>query len=93
VALVDKGLKERRVKGANAEHKQWHDSLWDAKRQPVKLRLTWKNFEAEYQEHQEKLRAKMERRRDSGILQSDEQNSDEFDEEEYDSGNEEDCGS
>jgi hypothetical protein len=93
VALVDKGLKERRVKGANAEHKQWHDSLWDAKRRPVKLKLTWKNFEAEYQKHQEKLRAKMERRRDSGVLQSDEQNSDEFDGEEYDSGNEEDCGS
>jgi hypothetical protein len=44
VALMPKGQEERRVRGSNAEHKKWHDSLWNAKLHPVTLKMTWKNF-------------------------------------------------
>jgi hypothetical protein len=44
VAFMPKGQAKRRVRGSNAEHKKWHDSLWNAKLRPVKLKMTWKNF-------------------------------------------------
>ncbi|KAF1848985.1 uncharacterized protein K460DRAFT_277613 [Cucurbitaria berberidis CBS 394.84] len=47
VADVLRGVPERRVRGANLEHKGWHDSLWKAEHRPNRLSLTWKNFGTE----------------------------------------------
>ena len=49
VATLPKGITERRVKGSNAEHKAWHDSLLRAGHRRVKLGLTWKNYGTELQ--------------------------------------------
>jgi hypothetical protein len=73
VARIDKGLKQRRVKGANKEHKQWHDSLWDARLRPVRVRLTWKNYGVEAREYRERMRAEAQRR---GMVQDDERDVD-----------------
>jgi hypothetical protein len=62
VARIDKGLKQRRVKGANKEHKQWHDSLWHARLRPVRVRLTWKSYATEARESRERTRAEAQRR-------------------------------
>jgi hypothetical protein len=62
VARVDKGLKQRRVKGANREHKLWHDSLWGARARMVRVRLTWRNYGVEKREWRDGIRAEAQRR-------------------------------
>ena len=42
VGFVQKGLRERRVKGANWEHKAWHDSLRCAERKKVRDKVGWR---------------------------------------------------
>jgi hypothetical protein len=42
VGFVQKGLRERRVKGANWEHKAWHDSLRCAERKKVRVDIGWR---------------------------------------------------
>lgn len=47
VATMPKGITQRRVKGANEEHKKWHDSLWRAPQGTAKqtnLRVTYKGL-------------------------------------------------
>lgn len=61
VARIEKGLKDRRVKGAHPEHKYWHDSLLDAKHPRVSLKLTWKNKVNELQELHYQQRAAAEK--------------------------------
>ncbi|KAF2832333.1 hypothetical protein CC86DRAFT_272323, partial [Ophiobolus disseminans] len=39
VGTMPKGIQERRVRGANYEHKQWHTSLWGAKLRRMTLKL------------------------------------------------------
>lgn len=56
VGYAEKGLKTRRVRGANAEHKGWHDSLCSGQQVKVSLKLTWKG-------HGNELKAEQERRR------------------------------
>lgn len=53
VAYMPKGLAERRVKGANEEHKKWHNSLWGAKLRRLKLTLTWRKFAVELKAYHE----------------------------------------
>lgn len=60
VAEMPKGLNQRRVKGANEEHRLWHDALWSAKLRKVKLKLTWKNYTAELVAHTAAERAQIE---------------------------------
>lgn len=66
VAYMPKGLEERKVRGANEEHKQWHDSLLKAVHRPVKLKLTWKNCSKDLKDHCEakqaaRVKARMEK--------------------------------
>jgi hypothetical protein len=61
VARIDKGLKVRRVKGANREHKLWHDSLWGARARLVRVRLTWRNYGEEKREWRDRIRAEARR--------------------------------
>ena len=56
VGYVLKGLKTRTVKGANAEHKGWHDSLSNAEEVKLSLSLTWRNYGSELKAEQERLR-------------------------------------
>lgn len=49
VASLDKGISERRVRGATPEHKAWHKSLWKAEHRRVRVGLTWKHFGTELQ--------------------------------------------
>lgn len=56
VGYVIKGLKTRTVKGANAEHKGWHDSLSNAEEVKLSLSLTWRNYGSELKAQQERLR-------------------------------------
>lgn len=44
VGFCEKGLTTRRVRGANREHKGWHDSLCRAEERKIALKLTWKGF-------------------------------------------------
>ncbi|KAH7383881.1 hypothetical protein BKA66DRAFT_387586, partial [Pyrenochaeta sp. MPI-SDFR-AT-0127] len=53
VANLPKGNSGRMVKGANLEHKGWHDSLWKADHRRVRVDLTWRTFGTELrQKHQ-----------------------------------------
>lgn len=55
VGYAEKGLKVRRVRGANREHKGWHDSLCAAEEVKRNVRLTWKGFRADLRaEHERK---------------------------------------
>jgi hypothetical protein len=59
VAYMPKGIVERRARGCNQEHKQWHDSLWEAKEptvRSVKIKVKWKNFGIELKEQHRKDR-------------------------------------
>lgn len=56
VGYAEKGLTTRRVKGANAEHKGWHDSLCTAKEEKKSLKLTWKGYVSDLQADQERRR-------------------------------------
>lgn len=56
VGYAKKGLKTRTVKGANAEHKSWHDSLCAAEKAKENLRLTWKGYGNELRVNQERRR-------------------------------------
>jgi hypothetical protein len=56
VGYVQKGLTTRTVKGANAEHKGWHDSLSNAEEVKLSLSLTWKRYGSELKAEQERLR-------------------------------------
>lgn len=58
VGSMPKGISQRRVRGANYEHKQWHDALWEAKLRLMTLRLTWRNYTAELMDHHTQQRAK-----------------------------------
>lgn len=60
VASMPKGLRERRVKGANDEHKQWHESLWAARLRPLKLKLTWNDRVTKLVDMQDVAREKLE---------------------------------
>lgn len=44
VGWAEKGLKTRTVRGANREHKGWHDSLCAAEEVKKSVKLTWKGF-------------------------------------------------
>jgi hypothetical protein len=83
VAFLGKGIEQRRVKGAHAEHKQWHDSLWGAKLRPFKLRLTWKSFGAEFRKYQEEKRAEAQGLREWGTLWQDKYYTEEEDEDQH----------
>lgn len=55
VGYAEKGLKTRTVRGANREHKGWHDALCAS--QPVKkkkVKLTWKKYGNELKADQER---------------------------------------
>lgn len=54
VGYVQKGLSTRTVKGANPEHKGWHDSLSNAKEVRLSLTLTWKTYGSELKAEQER---------------------------------------
>jgi hypothetical protein len=56
VGYIQKGLTTRTVKGANPEHKGWHDSLCNAEEVELSLILTWKNYGIELKAEQERLR-------------------------------------
>ena len=62
VGYAEKGLKTRTVKGANREHKGWHDSLCAAEEGKKSLNLTWRGFGNE-------LRAEDERRRKKEMVE------------------------
>ncbi|KAF3042803.1 hypothetical protein E8E11_007013 [Didymella keratinophila] len=44
VGYAEKGLKTRTVRGANREHKGWHDALCASMPVKKKVKLTWKKF-------------------------------------------------
>lgn len=44
VGYAEKGLKTRTVRGANREHKGWHDALCASTAVKKKVKLTWKKF-------------------------------------------------
>jgi hypothetical protein len=44
VGYAEKGLKTRTVRGANREHKGWHDALRASMPVKKKVKLTWKKF-------------------------------------------------
>ncbi|KAF1358565.1 hypothetical protein EJ07DRAFT_179787 [Lizonia empirigonia] len=55
VGYAEKGLKVRRVRGANREHKGWHDSLCAAEEVKKSVKLTWRGFRADLRaEHERK---------------------------------------
>lgn len=56
VGYTEKGLKTRTVKGANREHKGWHESLCAAEGVKKNLKLTWKNFGIDLRAEQEQRR-------------------------------------
>lgn len=56
VGYAEKGLITRTVKGANVEHKGWHDSLSMANKSRTSLTLTWRGFGNELREDQERRR-------------------------------------
>lgn len=64
VAYMPKGILTRRVKGSNAEHKGWHDSLLRAKHRNVRITLTWKTFGEELEAKHGRLRRRSGVRRD-----------------------------
>jgi hypothetical protein len=56
VGYNEKGLTTRTVRGANLEHKGWHDSLFNAQEVKVRLKFTWKTYGSEFKAEQERLR-------------------------------------
>ncbi|KAJ4384942.1 hypothetical protein N0V86_000546 [Didymella sp. IMI 355093] len=54
VGYVEKGLKTRTVRGANREHKGWHDTLCASMPVKKKVKLTWKKFGNELKADQER---------------------------------------
>jgi hypothetical protein len=74
VAFKPNELKERRVKGSNAEHKKWHDSLWNAKLRPVTLKMTWKNCGTGWKIYTDRSQVKLEME----LLEEDEANADKY---------------
>ncbi|KAF3041338.1 hypothetical protein E8E12_007301 [Didymella heteroderae] len=54
VGYAEKGLKTRTVRGANREHKGWHDALCASQPVKKKVKLTWKNFGHELKADQER---------------------------------------
>ena len=54
VGYAEKGLKTRSVKGANREHKGWHDSLLAAKEGKLSLKLTWRKFDNDLRDDDER---------------------------------------
>ncbi|KAF9697594.1 hypothetical protein EKO04_004080 [Ascochyta lentis] len=58
VGYVEKGLATRTVKGANREHKGWHDSLCAAEERKKTLKLTWRGFGANLSAEHDKRRLK-----------------------------------
>ncbi|KAF1931210.1 uncharacterized protein M421DRAFT_2727 [Didymella exigua CBS 183.55] len=70
VGYVEKGLKTRTVRGANREHKGWHDTLCASKPVKKKVKLTWKRFGKE-------LRADHERKSREATVGREEQEQDE----------------
>ncbi|KAJ8116219.1 hypothetical protein OPT61_g2323 [Boeremia exigua] len=56
VGYAEKGLRTRTVRGANREHKGWHDSLCSAEEGKKNLRLTWKGYGNELKADQERRR-------------------------------------
>ena len=70
VAYMPKGILTRRVKGSNAEHKGWHDSLLRAKHRNVRVTLTWKTFGEELEAKHARLRRRsgVRREEDDAIL-------------------------
>lgn len=71
VGYAEKGLKTRTVRGANREHKGWHDALCASTPVKKKVKLTWKKFGNELKADQErKVREKttglQEREQDGG---------------------------
>jgi hypothetical protein len=54
VGYVEKGLKTRTVRGANREHKGWHDALCASMPVKKKVNLTWKKFRNELRADQER---------------------------------------
>lgn len=53
VGYAEKGLKTRTVRGANREHKGWHDALCASMPVKKKLKLTWKKFGNQLRAEQE----------------------------------------
>jgi hypothetical protein len=74
VAFKPNELKERRVKGSNAEHKKWHDSLLNAKLRPVTLKMTWKNCGTGWKIYTDRSQVKLKME----LLEEDEANADEY---------------
>ncbi|KAF3007939.1 hypothetical protein E8E13_011257 [Curvularia kusanoi] len=64
VGYAEKGLATRTVRGANREHRGWHDSLCNAKEGKARLILTWKGYLRD-------LKADQEWRRRSRTIESD----------------------
>ncbi|KAJ4991543.1 hypothetical protein SVAN01_02924 [Stagonosporopsis vannaccii] len=60
VGYAEKGLKTRRVRGANAEHKGWHDSLCSGEQEKVSVKFTWKEYGNELKAEQERRRQEAE---------------------------------
>lgn len=56
VGYVQKGVSTRTVRGANPEHKGWHESLSNATEVKLSLTLTWKTYWSELKAEQERLR-------------------------------------
>ncbi|KAH6621916.1 hypothetical protein C7974DRAFT_414598 [Boeremia exigua] len=56
VGYAGKGLQTRTVRGANREHKGWHDSLSSAEETKRTVKLTWKGYGNELKADQERRR-------------------------------------
>ncbi|KAJ4326204.1 hypothetical protein N0V94_000151 [Neodidymelliopsis sp. IMI 364377] len=61
VGYCEKGLATRTVRGANPEHKGWHNSLRQAEERQQILKLTWKGFVTELKAEHERERSKVNR--------------------------------
>ena len=58
VGCSEKGLKTRTVRGANREHKGWHDSLCAAEEVKKSVKVTWKGFGKDLRaEHEQRRRS------------------------------------
>lgn len=54
VGYAEKGLKTRTVRGANREHKGWHDALCASKPTRKNVKSTWKKFGDELRANEER---------------------------------------